>query len=700
MPEWHDFRLLNIYVELPDNEAKKTGLCQEGKVERMTSSRRWKEVAKGKGKERSSLGPPALFEVQVKPEHVALAGALDWRLEDVAGDGRSMMLIFDTVILKFSFGLHTSPQWLTQEMWQQSVLPTTGKQRGYKVALAFEFKARVLAFLSHDLLFQVKWVTRRQSPGLSLTEAHPDLASVDVYADFGTFLEAVVQWIVRRRATCGRTGYVVDVLRKDEAAKVWVGVGVYTASEICYIAGISPFLTEREVFDCASRSARLANAFWQFAYDAQDLYTSVIRPCMVDDVLAPGKDQRNLYSRYLSVFKKQKVNVTVRMAKAIDAFKDRLAILAERTSSLRDSRDNRERQPDDPFEPSLMANALLLGTCHPKFKDRDRTTTTSDHECADCRRFPCDKANKGFSLGRLIYGSKPWEEQAPADLLEFEKPDVMTKMFDKAVSQGLITYRDRHRTFLPEYKPQSIIVPDAKAINRPKRPIYHHRIDDKLNVYSVVPDYPRNCYANAEDRKSKQIPPGFLVPPSARVVAVPRDNSKKASLKEMIDTDGLVAIGPLEYCGNGKPVKHRGRVRVSLVKDGDPRFLSSSSTFFVERSARQQVATKAERLVAQKKALQDKKIKTAIAKGKVPKAHPVNVAKERVKARELVKKEIDAKVAGIKQSKAAHLDGRRSIASISPVPKPSLPPNALPCRSSSPGPVINRAPDPQEESFL
>lgn len=138
----------------------------------------------------------------------------------------------------------------------------------------------------------MKWVTRRRSPGLSLTEAHPDLASVDVYADFGTFLEAVVQWIVRRRATCGRTGYVVDVLRKDEAAKVWVGVGVYTASEICYIAGmfvaswlegglitipgIPPFLTEREVFDCASRSARLANAFWQFAYDAQDLYTFVI----------------------------------------------------------------------------------------------------------------------------------------------------------------------------------------------------------------------------------------------------------------------------------------------------------------------------------------------------------------------------------------------------------------------------------------
>jgi hypothetical protein len=32
------------------------------------------------------------------------------------------------------------------------------------------------------------------------------------------------------------------------------------------------FLNEKEVFDNASRTARLANAFWQFAYKAQDLF--------------------------------------------------------------------------------------------------------------------------------------------------------------------------------------------------------------------------------------------------------------------------------------------------------------------------------------------------------------------------------------------------------------------------------------------
>jgi hypothetical protein len=31
-------------------------------------------------------------------------------------------------------------------------------------------------------------------------------------------------------------------------------------------AGVSPFLTEREVFDCPSRTARLCEAFWEYAH--------------------------------------------------------------------------------------------------------------------------------------------------------------------------------------------------------------------------------------------------------------------------------------------------------------------------------------------------------------------------------------------------------------------------------------------------
>jgi len=74
-----------------------------------------------------------------------------------------------------------------------------------------------------------------------------------------------------------------EVIRKA-GNKVWGGVGVYTISELFFdggnilaplimpvhanniLLGISPFLTEREVFDLPSRTARLCEAIWSYAH--------------------------------------------------------------------------------------------------------------------------------------------------------------------------------------------------------------------------------------------------------------------------------------------------------------------------------------------------------------------------------------------------------------------------------------------------
>ncbi|TEB23975.1 hypothetical protein FA13DRAFT_1913232 [Coprinellus micaceus] len=691
-----EFRLLNLYTELSSQEAKATGLCQGDKVDKIAGNKRWKGVMKGEGKERSSLAPPHLFNLKVPKGREALAAALHWDLEDPLAWLVEVSNSYSG--FQFLFGLHTSPQWLTKDMWTQSVLPTTGKQRGYKVALALEFRTKVLAFLSHDLLFSVKWVDRVQAPGLTLTQAHPDLTGVDIYADFGGFLDALVLWIEYRRARARRTGYVVDVIR-TQGPNVWVGVGIYTASEILYIAGISPFLSEQEVFDSASRCARLVNAFWQFAHDAQDLYVR----CMVEDVLAPNKDQRGLYSQYLNVFKKQMINVTARMAKTIDAYESRLDELGEKKFWLRASRDKRDQQPKDAFEPSHMANALLLRTCQHKFSDQSRDTTSSRHECANCKRSPCDKANKVFSFGRLIYGSEQWVKQAPPELLEFEErqgSDILTAGYDKARRNGKITYIDRYTTYLPEFEPQTIIAPDFKAKGCPKRPTYHHRINDTVNVYSVIPNYPRNSYANEKQREAAKEAirkeGGWKLP---RVTLVAEDKSKKASFNETRQTDGLVAIGPLEYCGNGKPIKHGGQVRVSLVKDGDPRFISTStsSTFLLERSARCQVATKVDRTVDQaraRKAIQALKIAATHAQGKVSKAQSISITKQRVKARNLVKKEINAKVAEM-----VHLKKALEVASKTMRPPQPTTPSTMVPAMHSPAEPDTEAEEPRQRSL-
>nr|GAT52765.1 predicted protein [Mycena chlorophos] len=49
--------------------------------------------------------------------------------------------------------LHTSPQWYSLDMWERSVMLVHAQTRGFKVAMAFKFEKRVLAFLSNDLVF-------------------------------------------------------------------------------------------------------------------------------------------------------------------------------------------------------------------------------------------------------------------------------------------------------------------------------------------------------------------------------------------------------------------------------------------------------------------------------------------------------------------------------------------------------------------
>jgi len=126
---------------------------------------------------------------------------------------------------------------------------------------------------------------------------------VDVYQDYPDFLAAVAQWIHERRyppnskskskGARKRRGLACEVIRA--ASNVWVGVGVYTVCEIFYLAGmdflsiclslfmllgigLSPLLLEYEVFDCASRTARLCEAFWAFADASQQIHSYVQSP--------------------------------------------------------------------------------------------------------------------------------------------------------------------------------------------------------------------------------------------------------------------------------------------------------------------------------------------------------------------------------------------------------------------------------------
>jgi len=163
----------------------------------------------------------------------------------------------------------------------------------------------------------------------------------------------VAKWIVTR-AQMPRKALACEVMRTD-GNKVWGGVGVYTASEIFFDAGalmgslysvfltsdfvgVSPFLTEAEVFDSPSRTACLCEALWNYTFKSHtelesvsfsycveghlisDLNRSLLRPCIVDGILAPTTVQRLGYKKWLHIYAKDRVMLTPRMANLRDAY--------------------------------------------------------------------------------------------------------------------------------------------------------------------------------------------------------------------------------------------------------------------------------------------------------------------------------------------------------------------------------------------
>ncbi len=103
-----------------------------------------------------------------------------------------------------------------------------------------------------------------------------------------------------------------------------------------HFTGVSPFLTEAEVFDSPSRTARLCEAVWNYAFKSHteleyvtcqilillfnSACRSLLRPCFVDGILAPTTQQRMGYKKWLHIYAKDRITLTHRMAKLRDSY--------------------------------------------------------------------------------------------------------------------------------------------------------------------------------------------------------------------------------------------------------------------------------------------------------------------------------------------------------------------------------------------
>ncbi|TFK61497.1 hypothetical protein BDN72DRAFT_904047 [Pluteus cervinus] len=262
-------------------------------------------------------------------------------LQDVEVCHRNVILLFvdkdsNALWSQISFYTHSFPQILTKRVWEESICVVSRQDRGFKVGLAFEFRDYVVAFLSLNLNIKFSWADSRSK----LTWQQPD-----VYLKFEQFLEKVARWNTTRRndKNLDRSGNAMLIV-KDTVE--FSGIGLYSVSEVFFAAGIPVHISERELFSCPSRTARLCEAIWMLSrrarVDSWKLFQRYIEP---DYSVAISTDERLRYSRLLHVFGKDHVHFTPR-------FK---ALLQEYTASV----SARQKPAYDVFEPHFLHDSII-----------------------------------------------------------------------------------------------------------------------------------------------------------------------------------------------------------------------------------------------------------------------------------------------------------------------------------------------------
>ncbi|KAH6869615.1 hypothetical protein BKA70DRAFT_1451838 [Coprinopsis sp. MPI-PUGE-AT-0042] len=418
--------------------------------------------------------------------------------------------------VQVAFLTHTSIQCYTKEVWTNSIMAVSVVDRGFKIGLALEFHDFFLSFLTYDLMFQPEWL---EVPDPSLIDPRQRLRlGPDIIEDYPGFLKGVADWVKDSRGPSGKnacTGLACNAIR--HASLVWVGVGAYTVCEIFFIAGLSPFLLEHEVFDSPSRTARLCEAFWQFAYNARDIFQDYIQRTLLDGIIAPREDHRLCYQDLLYVWAKTSTKVTPCHGQLIANLKNYMT--QSREKDLFWYRD--KAQLPDAFEPQYMLEALL------------RKTPTGEKL----------ERRKTISLGPLIFGDTIWKTALKkfGHVMKVKtEDDPLTSMFCE--TGQLQNARWLTTSLYTDLKDPS----EVPHRNWPSPRLYLYATGEERNIWSVLPAFSGRCLAREPEAGCPKM--------GRHRSPVSEEKRRRKTFKYIVKFTKGVSIGPLEYCGHGVPI--------------------------------------------------------------------------------------------------------------------------------------------------
>ncbi|KAF9473611.1 hypothetical protein BDN70DRAFT_937309 [Pholiota conissans] len=395
---------------------------------------------------------------------------------------------------------HTTVQIYTIEQWDGAISKVNRHYRGFKIAIAFRFKSHVLAFVSLDNLFKLSWAFNRSE----LPRQYPH-----IFFEFDRFLESVATWIQHRRGgrlplkPKARCGNALLLVRDDP---VWHGVGVYTVSEIWHMAGLSPFLTEEEVFDSPSRTARLCCAFYSFAAVTYNGLWKLTKQHMYGYFVAISVEDRLKYSNFLHVWGKDRTFISERHYKL-----------------LKQNPDGATSMMPDVFEPGLIHTALTLQNCN---------------------------------LGGLIFGTKGkinWHTISAAAGLQIHGnngQDAISKHFSNIRTLSQIKSKSEPSTHLNLDMYECLFLAGD-------RPLAKHWIVPVL--------YRTNVTTNAKNMWSL-----FLHKTHPKFNVVPGEEYDKYLLQYLMQYSNIQTVGPFDFAGIGRTVEGGHGKSIMLVCEFDP----------------------------------------------------------------------------------------------------------------------------------
>ncbi|KAJ7637920.1 hypothetical protein DFH06DRAFT_1053934, partial [Mycena polygramma] len=517
------------------------------------------------------------------PVHILKHGLV---LMDVETHPRNALLKFcdnqsRTYWCQVQFLKHTLSQVFPKADWNEAICKVRSTHRGFRIGMALDLGDYVLAFLTLDLLVQFYWSKRR--------EKLPAVAP-DVYLEFPRFLDDLVKWMTERRSVqSNRSGNAMTLVRSN--TDIFAGAGVYTIAEIWHMAGLSPNLTEAEVFDSPSRTARLCAAYFHFGQEAHTTLWSFVKRFLVGYAICVRDEHRLLYGERLHVYGKDRAYVTARFSALLSKFKlycdshPEDAVWVRNPTSL---------GPFDVFEPDLVCHAL---------------------------------ENPDINLGSLIFGADLWSElhsQAGLPLSCLSSDNVLARFFAATPIPPAMsaTWLDTSAyTFLFNPKGKS-----ARRASHIRTLLYRASATD---IWSVIPAYPDNSAPiprrrppKVEDNNARKPTKRKVVPPKVKPTPMQECDSttrEKALLSYIIQYTQDYTVGPLDYCGVARLVKGRGPDIIMYCK-GDPRV----PEFYQRRRALAEVTAKLKRSGEEKHGLSastianvDKKLKKVLPVAKV-----------------------------------------------------------------------------------